>query len=477
MGDAQNRSDQPNQKNSDPWHTVSISGRHRLDVASALLAEGEAEAAAQIAGPVVQEGPSGDLVAFIVALRTKNAATSDLMLSQLVTATSANPNADANSILLLTAPLVSPGLLVVVDENGSTSFRSLTASVDPSQAQRPIDANLRQTILGTSADILLRGSSRLLSGAESRSAIAYYFALARLKPMFDSMASQFSAAVEARLNELSSLVRDGPVKRMLTAQSSLTADADVPRGDPLKGQADELAHAGSSASRDHLAVGIIKVAVRNRFWDRAKRTAAEISDPSLDRASTSFITVSEIADILHTYEGDKENDFEPVLRYLRTSGAPSFAMAWGFAQSSELAARKGEKNRASQLVGEAESFASETPAGTMERLLAYEAVTLAAVQFRGDRVGPLLREAVQSANSIDGFRGDEETLALTTDSNLPASDRLSVDISSIQLETVFSKVAKLNFDEAAAGARSIDGPIPRLLSLNAVARTVLSSSQ
>jgi hypothetical protein len=468
--ESQDRSQTGNKAGTDPWHSVSIGGRRRLDLASTLLAEGEAESAAQVAQPVLSEGTSADTVAFIIALRAENAAAADSMLGQLLAITATDPSSDANSVLLLTAPLVSPTMLVVVDASGSTAFRSLTSIAISPRAQNPIPADLQSAILSTSAEILLRRSSQVLTDGGGRTAVAYFFALSRLMPLFDSAAAQLSPALQARQSELASSVQDN-VKGMLTSQASLTTVAQQ-QGDPLKGQVDELAHAGDSATRDRIALGIIKSAVRNRFWDRARRTTTVISDPLLRRASISFITISEIGDIMHAYQDDKENDYEHVLRYLRNSGAPSFALAWGYAQTSEIAARKSGVRRAISLIDEGETLAAQAPAGTREQLLAYEALTLAAVKFNKSRVNTLLREIVRTANSIEDFRGDEEELDLMDGGS--TNEKLSVDISSIRLETVFSKVAQLDFEEAATQARALESPIPRLLSLNAVAKTVLA---
>jgi hypothetical protein len=395
------------------------------------------------------------------------------MLGQLVAITARDPSTDANSVLLLTAPLVSPSLLVVVDANGSTSFRSLTSIALSSTAQSAIPADLQSAILSTSAEILLQRSSQVLTDGGGRATVAYFFALSRLMPLFDSVAAQFSPALQARQTELAPSVQDS-VKGMMASQAGLTTIAAQQQGDPLKGQVDQLAQAGDSATRDRIALGIIKSAVRNRFWDRARRTTTLISDPLLRRASISFITISEIGDILRAYQDDKETDYEQVLRYLRNSGAPSFALAWGYAQTSEIAARKNGARRAVSLIDEGETLAAQAPAGTREQLLAYEALTLAAVKFNKSRVSTLLREIVRTANSIEEFRGDEEELDLMNDGSASTNEKLSVDISSIQLDTIFSKVALLDFEEAATQARALERPIPRLLSLNAVAKTVLA---
>jgi len=469
---SQDRSQTGNKASTDPWHSVSIGGRRRLDLASTLLAEGEAETAAQVAQPVLSEGVSGDVVAFIIALRSKNAAAADSMLGQLLAITARDPSTDANSVLLLTAPLVSPSLLVVVDANGSTAFRSLTSIALSSTAQSAIPADLQSAILSTSAEILLQRSSQVLTDGGGRATVAYFFAISRLMPLFDSVAAQFSPALQARKTELEASVQDN-VKGMLTSQAGLTSMA-AQQGDPLKGQVDQLAQSGLASRSRRLALGIIKSAVRNRFWDRARRTTTLISDPLLRRASISFITISEIGDILHAYQDDKETDYEQVLRYLRNSGAPSFALAWGYAQTSEIAARKNGARRAVSLIDEGETLAAQAPAGTREQLLAYEALTLAAVKFNKSRVSTLLREIVRTANSIEEFRGDEEELDLMNDGSASTNEKLSVDISSIQLDTVFSKVARLDFEEAATQARALERPIPRLLSLNAVAKTVLA---
>src|SRR5207302_1772156 len=131
-------------------------------------------------------------------------------------------------------------------------------------------------------------------------------------------------------------------------------------------------------------------------------------------------------------------------------------LAWGYAQTSEIAAKKIGARRAVSLIDEGETVAAQAPAGTREQLLAYEALILAALKFNRSRVNTLLREIVRAANSIEDLRGDEEELDLMNDGNASTNEKLSVDISSIQLETVFSKAARLDFQEAATQARALE---------------------
>jgi hypothetical protein len=178
----------------DPWHSVSIGGVAGWISLVRCLPKVRPNPA-QVAQPVLSEGTS-DIVAFIIALRAENAAAADSSTRSTARKSATDPSSDASSVLLLTAPLVSPTMLVVVDASGSTAFRSLTSVAISPRAQNAIPADLQSAILSTSAEILLRRSSQVLADGGGRTAVAYFFALSRLMPLFASTSAQLSPALQ-----------------------------------------------------------------------------------------------------------------------------------------------------------------------------------------------------------------------------------------------------------------------------------------
>jgi hypothetical protein len=299
--------------------------------------------------------------------------------------------------------------------------------------------------------------------------VACYFAVARLLPFFEHGTAEFVPALRAKQQQLANLLA-GERKSTLDGQAIINT-ASSGYGDPLRAQSDELARAGDTAARDQMLLAIVKTAVRNRFWDRARRAAAEIKDPDLQRASGVLIAAATISDITRAYSEDKENDYEGILSYVRRSNAPAFVLAWGFAQIAEIAARKDGAARAAELIDEGERIASAIPEGTRERLAGYAVLATAAARYNKGRIWLLVHEVVRAANSLEAYLGDEDSVDLQQGGS--AVD-LSIDGAGFRLDYLFGKMGRIDFNEAVIQARALSKPTPRLLSMHAIARSALA---
>jgi hypothetical protein len=422
-----------------------------------------------IAQPLTTYGISADLAVFVIRLRERDSPAADAMLAQLIGFTGNNPASDANSVLLLSAPIFSPTLLVVSDAQGSLLFRTVAPRTAQRAGQAPIPPGLRNSFYEVSTSILIRKSQQLPAASDSRSGVPYYFAIDRLLPFVEAEAPQFASLLKDRRDSLAAGIDSGN-RTSLSAQASVQSLSPDKNGDPLRSQNEALSHAGDTASRDRIALGIVIAAVRHRIWDRARRAASEISDTALQRGALGLIAVSEIADITRAYEDDKENDYESVLNYLGKTNAPPFAIAWGYAQAAPIAAKKSGPGRAAELVDEGSRIAAQETAGSRQRLAAYAVLATAASRYNKPRSWELVREVVRTANSIEDLRGDEEVIDL---SDGPGGDaeKLSINASAFRLDAVFAKMTVLDFDEAVVQARALERPVPRLLALTAIARS------
>jgi hypothetical protein len=291
-----------------------------------------------------------------------------------------------------------------------------------------------------------------------------------LLPFFEHGAAEFVPALRARHQQLANLLSGGRTS-VLDAQAIINTAGSSGYGDPLRPQSDELARAGDSAARDQISLGIVKTAVRNRFWDRARRAATDIKDPGLQRAAGVLIAVATIGDISRAYREDKENDYEGILSYVRRSNAPAFVLAWGFAQIAEVAARKEGAERAAELIEEGERIASGIPEATRERLAAHAVLATAAARYNKDRIWVLVREVVRAANSLESYTGDEDSFDLQEGGSV---GNLSIDGSAFRLDDLFEKMGRIDFNEAVIQARALTKPTPRLLSLHSIARAGLA---
>ncbi|MDT4954579.1 MAG: hypothetical protein QOJ02_2717 [Acidobacteriota bacterium] len=252
--------------------------------------------------------------------------------------------------------------------------------------------------------------------------------------------------------------------------------------DPLRSVADQLSRATDTAERERIALAIVRTAVRNKYWDRARRAAAEIEDVERRRAALAFIQVQQIKDISIAYADEKEDDFESVVKFVRESDVPPFAKAWGLAQAAVIAARKRKaqiSQTVAELINEAESHAARVAEGTPERVAAYAVVTTATARVDAPRAWSLLRELVKAANAAEDFTGEEVSLDLNGNesSDNETTTHFSVEAEAFRLDGIFATMAHLDFDKALAEARALDGDVPQAFATIAIARTVLEKQE
>ncbi|HEX8143127.1 MAG TPA: hypothetical protein VF553_11070 [Pyrinomonadaceae bacterium] len=470
-----------------PWRSLSGIDAERLAFAFDLLDRGESNSAAQLATPLVSRGASADLMAFIIRLRERNAAASDRLYGLLLAQARTDASADANSVLLLSSPMISPELLVVVDERGSLQFRPLPQTGAPETEAPPIPVAVRSAFYQTAAVLLLRpiaprssssSSSSDNSGQTQQQALALYLAMGRLLPFFEREAAQYAPELRAREQALASELEQGR-RDMLASHFELQRVTPERGGDPLRASFEQLARAGSAAERDSLRLSIVRTATRNRLWDRARRSANEIEDTDSRRAALSFVAVSQIADLAHAYADTKETDYESIVKFLQNADVPPLASAWGYAEAANIAARAGDARAALGLLDEAERFAARVEARTRQRVAAYAIVADTAARLDKQRAWTLLYEVVKAANAVEDFAGDEVALdIMARDASTPeAADHFSVTSETFRLDKIFATMAHLDWTKTLTDARALEGDVPQAFVYIAIARAALDKKQ
>jgi hypothetical protein len=476
-------SNQSPQSTHDAWRRLSADGERRLSIASTLLRQGEAHRAAEIAAPVINEGVNESLVEFILDLRERDVDDADALYMRLLEHAAADPQTDANDVLLLSSPIVSPYLLVKVDEFGSLKFQAFGYPSANSPTQQAVPQQAQVAFFNLAASILLRSRVSNDEAITMQELVASFYTTGRLLPFFENSSASYvsyAPALRARQSELFN-VMEAARREQVSAQfgvSSLTRTGNV---DPLRSQQEELARADTSIERERIALAMIQKAVRLRFWDRARRAASEIEDQDKRRAALSFIQVHQIKAISRDYADEKEDDFESVVKFVRGADVPPFAKAWGFAQAAAIAARKRGPETTqivAELINEAESYAERAEQGTPERVAAYGVVTMTAARFDQERAWSLLREYVKSANAVEDFTGDETSLDLAANAGAgDEAEQFSVEAEVFRLDGIFATMAHLDFDKALTEARALDADVPQALATIAVAKTRIQKSE
>ncbi len=488
LRDLSSEKDESNAAKNEPsrrtaWRELSASGARRLALANEMLAAGETRRAVEIIAPVINEGVSAGLMAFILRLRRGNVTDGDALYLRLLERAAADPQTDANAVLLLSSPVVSPNLMVVVDEFGALQFRLMPPPQITDIPTAMFGTRTRTIFYNLAASVL----SRPLPPRDAltmQDLVARFYATGRLLPFFENSSEPHAAyapTLRARHSELFNEI-EASRREQVSAQFGVSSMTPAGYVDPLRSQTAELAEATDAVERERIAVSIVRTATRNKYWDRARRAAAEIENAEQRKNALSFIQVHQIRDILHAYEDQKEDDFESIAKFVREADVPPFAKAWGFAQTAIIAARKKDSRSAqtvAELINEAETHAARTTLGKDEGVAAYGVLVTTAARLDAPRAWSLLREFVKAANAVEDFTGDDVSLDLITgeSSTEIATESFSVEAEIFRLDGIFATMAHLDFDKALTEARALEGDVPQALATIAVARGILEKRE
>ena len=457
-----------------PWREVSSAGQRRLELAYNLLQQNNPEHAADIAAPVISEGESADLMAFVTRLREADTALGEVFYLRLIERVMSSGEADTNTVLLLSSQITSPWLLTVVDERGSLQFRRLDSALAAGTRLPAISFPVKSAFYNLSASILLRPVVPRSGQNMTADTIALYFAIGRLLPYFESDTPRFIPDLRLRYSTLASGIEAGR-RETLNSQIELNSLTPPRRGDMLRPQIEQLGRARDAQDRDRISLGIVKRAAQSKLWDHARHAALEIEDSGVRRAALSFIAVNQIADLLRAFSDDKEENFDGMARFVRKSDVPPLASAWGMAQSAVIAKRKGDVKTAQALLDEAVTFASRTPAGTWQRIGAYTVIARLAVRIDAKRAWEIMPEIIGAANAFEDYVGDEDSIDIDMVDNDADEqvEQLIVESDLFRVDGLFDTMAQLDYEKALMSARSIGMELPRAFASLAIANSVL----
>jgi hypothetical protein len=456
------------------WRELSARGARRLALAYELLDQGDAESAARLAIPAAAEGASPALMIFLLRLSQQNAAAGDTLYRSLIFNSLHKAEADANTVLLLSTPIVSPGLMVAVDEYGSLQFRPVALADSQAGPLQPVPFATRTQFLYPAANVLLRPVIQRPGVSETQDKAARYFAIGRLLPLYEREAAQFVPELQARATALLNEFTESR-RASLSSQLNLRSIGNPPSTDPLRSHFEERARTSDQAERDRITISIILVAARNRSWVRARLAAAELSDEGTRRAAYAFIAVNQIADISKAYADEKEDDYAEIVAFLKGLDVPPLAAAWGYAQAAEVAARKRDPQRVAELLTEAEHYAERVAPDTAQRVAAYGVILKSAARLDRQRAWELLTQLVKAANALEDYAGDEVSIEIRTDETAAVATETPFTLTAevFRLDSVFATMAHLDFERALTTARALTGDVPRLFAQLAIARAAL----
>lgn len=432
----------------------------RLGVARELLETGDVERALQFADPVLPV-VSMETINFLVDLREKDpagASTADGRYVSVLTSSLNNPQADANTVSLLSSYIFTPHLYVVFTGSGmSTSQMSSTS--------KPVEVPpaLRNAFFQTAASILLRPLPPPGQDAGPAGIDGKYLVIKRLLPFFESAPPEMVESLRGQLNALNTVASEDARRR---------DDEWLNRGvrpekhvsDRERELMDRLDRAKTSSDRDSIYISLSNLVARNGDM-RAREFASKIEDPEVRKEFGAYMD----GQLLNYHVGKKAMD--QALELIRKGEIQPLHRVWALTQLvKELV--KTDRDAALQLVEEAATEARRIEVSDAGRPQALVAVANALKVADATRVWDATFDAVKAANSAEGFSGEDGGLVLQFQSKHQSSVNTN-DAPDFDLEGIFKELANQDYDRAVELARGFEREGPRAVATIAIARAIL----
>jgi hypothetical protein len=450
---------------------LSAAGQQRLSIASSLLRAGEPQSAARVAAPLIDEGATREMLAFVMELRAQDASQADALYLRLLERTRADVSANANDVLLLSTPVISPELLVYVGQDGALGYAQTfyaNASRGGERATPALLAALRRAFFDVAAAVLLRADASPRKGAEA----ARYFAIGRLLPFFEREAAQHLAALNARQAALGASV-DASLRDSLSASTATRSFAHRNPRDPLGQTLEAIGRATNEAERDGLRLRAVEQAARLRLWERARRFVSEITDAETQRSAHLVVALHQVLSISEVHDNEDPEDLERVVGFVRASDVPAEARAVGFVQSAHIALARGRRARALELLAEASAFAAQTPRSPSQQAVLSMLLAHAYARASDARAWEHFSGFVSAANNApEDFPAKRPGLDFMLRSS-SGETYLSIT-APVGFEELYATMARLDLARALADMRALEDEVTRAEAFIAAARAVLT---
>lgn len=437
---------------------------HRLELARALLNNGDVERALQFADPALIR-PTPAVIRFLTALREKNAEAADQRFASLLALAANDPATDANTVNRLSSYVFTPHLIIEVNRGGGYN----TQMDGPATRPANFPASLRSAYLQFAAQILMRPSLPPDQDHTSAGRTGTYFSIARLLPLFEQYAPEKASLLRGQLAALSP---DTPEDIRSGKNEWLTKGLtpDDPSHDAVQDELDALKHATSADERDNIyANAAFRAAAKND--PRARELAEKVSDPETRRQLLAFLDY----DALRRAVEKREKDAEEILRLTQASGLTHIQRVFGLTEAARLLA-KTDRARALETLDEAAAEARRIDGADADRARALLSVMTPLFDLDRARVWQLMTELVKTINALDDFNGEDGELTIQFRTKNSASI-MSNDVPNFNLQPLFGALAKEDMDRAIELARSLNGEAPRAVATLAIARTILDRKE
>ena len=427
----------------------------RIQVASALLKEGQTEKALEFAAPVLTAA-NMHTINFLSELRAKNADAADRVFATLLGRAEAAPASDANTVSGLSSYVFTPGMYVTFNGDGGTRW----TQADDQSAVAPANfpPALRDRFFQVAASILLRPLPPSDTGARTMKLNV----VKRLLPLFEQHAPETATALRTQLVEMTnSPSRDfmGTDNPMLTQGIKPPPAAD----DTVEQMQSKLDRAKTSRERDSIYASAAS-ALLAQGDERARDIADKIEDAERRTQIRQYI------------------DFEFVQRAITrkaTAEAIRLAQTGKLSHTQRAAAyidiarllRDTERQRSLDLIEEAAREVNRIEGARADRALLLVGIANQLIATDRVRAWEIIGEMVKEANRLEGFNG-EDTLRFPLMTANGARFQ-SIGGENFSLTNVFRALAKDDLYRAVHLAKSFKYEAPRATVTLAIASSIL----
>jgi hypothetical protein len=430
----------------------------RLGLAAELLSTGDIQRALQFADPVLST-VSVQTVNFLVDLRAKDPAAADQRYQMMLGSSTTNPQAEGNTVSLLSSYIFTPGLYLHFSPSG-TSSSQMSSTIKPAD----VSPELRGAFFNAAAAILMRPLPAPGQDPGPANVDVTYLVIKRLLPFFEQSAPvEMVASLRTHLNALNTVVTEGARGRD-DEWLMRGVRPEKPAADREQELMSRLDYAKTSADRDVIYIQLANL-LSQKGDLRTREVVSKIEDAELRKEFGAYIDGT----LLNYHVGKKQT--EPALELIRKGELTHLHRVWGLTEVAKVLV-KTDRETALQLVEEAATEARRIDVLDVGRPRGLVAVANALKVVDPSRVWDATFDAVKAANSAEGFTGEDGELVLQFQSKLQSSVNTN-DVPDFDLDGIFKELAKQDYDRAVELARGFEHEGPRAVATISIARAVL----
>ena len=432
----------------------------RLGAASELLKTGDTQRAIDFARPALTLVTVGT-IDFLSDLREKNPSTADSLYATLLANSASNPDADANTVSILSSYIFTPHMYITFSGSGVSSSQK-SSTVIPA----PVTPQLRATFFQSAASILVRPLPPPGQPDQSSTGLdGKFLVIKRLLPLFQQFSSaEMLETLRAHLNALNAVISDN-ARRRDDQSINKGLNPEPPAADREQALLDRIERAKTSSERDSLYIQLAQLS-SSKGEMRARDFVSKVEDSELRKPFQVFIDSSLVGVLVEKKLTDQ------ALELVRKGDLSQIHKAWVLTECAKLVANT-DHDKAIELIDLALDEARRLEPSDPALARALFAVANAVKEVDPTHVWEATFDAVKAANSSEAFTGEDGQLEVKFQSRGRAS-LSNKPVPDFDLDGIFSDLALLHYDRAVELARGFQSEGPRAIATIAIAQAILN---